>query len=92
MGADSICIKDMAGLLSPYGAEHLIKALKKEIAVPLELHNHCTTGLGHMTALKAAEAGVDILDTALARSREPQASPVPKPWWPRWRKAPGIPG
>ncbi len=66
MGADSICIKDMAGLLSPYGAENLIKALKKEIAVPLELHNHCTTGLGHMTALKAAEAGVDILDTALA--------------------------
>ena len=66
MGADSICIKDMAGLLSPYSAENLIKALKKEIAVPLELHNHCTTGLGHMTALKAAEAGVDILDTALA--------------------------
>ncbi len=66
MGADSICIKDMAGLLTPYAAETLVKQLKKELEVPLELHNHCTTGLGHMTALKAAEAGVDIIDTALS--------------------------
>ena len=66
MGADSICIKDMAGLLLPCTAYDLVKALKAELKVPLELHTHCTTGLGEMTYLKAIEAGVDIIDTAIS--------------------------
>jgi oxaloacetate decarboxylase (Na+ extruding) subunit alpha len=66
MGADSICIKDMAGLLLPYTAYDLVKAIKEEVHLPLELHTHCTTGLGEMTYLKAIEAGVDIVDTALS--------------------------
>lgn len=69
MGADSICIKDMAGLLRPYAAYDLVRALKEAVRVPLELHTHCTTGLGEMTYLKAIEAGVDIVDTALSPFR-----------------------
>lgn len=66
MGADSICIKDMAGLLRPYAAEQLIKSLKAEIDIPIDLHTHFTSGMGDMTYLKAIEAGVDIVDTALS--------------------------
>ena len=66
MGADSICIKDMAGLLRPYTAESLVKSLKKEIKVPIDLHTHFTSAMGDMTYLKAIEAGVDIIDTALS--------------------------
>ena len=66
MGADSICIKDMAGLLRPYEAYNLVKALKAEISVPIDLHTHFTSGMGDMTYLKAIEAGVDIVDTALS--------------------------
>ncbi len=66
MGADSICIKDMAGLLLPYSAYNLVKALKAEISVPIDLHTHFTSGMGDMTYLKAIEAGVDIVDTALS--------------------------
>lgn len=66
MGADSICIKDMAGLLRPYDAYNLVKALKSAISVPIELHTHFTSGMGDMTYLKAIEAGVDIVDTALS--------------------------
>ena len=66
MGADSICIKDMAGLLRPYDAYNLVKALKAEISVPIDLHTHFTSGMGDMTYLKAIEAGVDIVDTALS--------------------------
>ena len=64
MGADSICIKDMAALLSPYFAERLISRLKREIPVPLQLHCHYIGGLAPMTYLKAIEAGVDVVDTA----------------------------
>jgi oxaloacetate decarboxylase alpha subunit len=64
MGADSICIKDMAALLSPYYAEQLIGRLKAEIDVPLQLHCHYIGGLAPMTYLKAIEAGVDVIDTA----------------------------
>jgi oxaloacetate decarboxylase alpha subunit len=64
MGADSICIKDMAALLSPYYAEQLIGRLKAEIDVPLQLHCHYIGGLAPMTYLKAVEAGVDVIDTA----------------------------
>ncbi len=57
MGADSLCIKDMAGLLDPYNTYELVKTLKREISIPIELHTHATSGLGSMTLLKAVEAG-----------------------------------
>ena len=66
MGADSICIKDMAGLLKPYDAYELVKALKETVKVPIQLHTHYTSGLASMTLLKAIEAGVDIVDTAIS--------------------------
>ena len=66
MGADSICIKDMANLLLPYDAYSLVKKLKSEVDIPIHLHTHNTTGTGDMVLLKAAEAGVDIVDTALS--------------------------
>lgn len=66
MGADSICIKDMAGLLRPYAAEKLVRNLKTEINIPIDLHTHFTSGMGDMTYLKAIEAGVDIIDTAIS--------------------------
>ena len=66
MGADSICIKDMAGLLKPYDAYDLVKALKETVKIPIQLHTHYTSGLASMTLLKAVEAGVDIIDTAIS--------------------------
>ncbi len=66
MGADVICIKDMANLLLPYSAYSLIKKLKENISVPIHLHTHNTSGTGDMTYLMACEAGVDIVDTALS--------------------------
>lgn len=66
LGADSICIKDMAGLLAPYVAYDLVKALKAEVQVPLHLHTHYTSGMASMTYLKAIEAGVDMVDCALS--------------------------
>jgi oxaloacetate decarboxylase alpha subunit len=64
MGADSICIKDMAGLLTPYNAYDLVKALKENVKVPIQLHTHYTSGVASMTYLKAIEAGVDVVDCA----------------------------
>lgn len=66
LGADSICIKDMAGLLAPYDAYELVTTLKSEIPVPINLHTHYTSGMASMTYLKAIEAGVDIIDCALS--------------------------
>lgn len=66
LGADSICIKDMSGLLTPYSAYELVSAIKNAINIPLELHSHATSGLASMTYLKAIEAGVDIVDTAIS--------------------------
>ncbi len=66
MGADVICVKDMANLLLPYDAYSLIKKLKENVSVPIHLHTHNTTGTGDMTYLMAAQAGVDIVDTALS--------------------------
>ncbi len=66
LGSDSICIKDMAGLLAPYKAYELVKTLKAEINIPIHLHTHYTSGMASMTYLKAVEAGVDIIDTALS--------------------------
>ena len=65
-GADSICIKDMAALLTPYRAETLVKALKKAVDLPIQLHTHYTSGLASMCLLKAVEAGVDVIDTAMS--------------------------
>lgn len=66
MGVDSICIKDMAGLMSPTVAYKLITMLKKEISVPIDLHTHSTAGWAPVTYMKAVEAGVDIIDTAMS--------------------------
>lgn len=65
-GADSICIKDMSGLLKPYAAYDLVKAIKSKVDLPVEIHTHATTGLSVATELKAAEAGADWLDTAIS--------------------------
>lgn len=66
LGSDSICIKDMAGLLKPFEAEDLVKRLKSEVGLPVQLHAHYTSGLASMTYLKAIEAGVDVVDTAIS--------------------------
>lgn len=66
MGCDFICIKDMAGLISPKVAFDLVKALKKAIKIPIDLHTHCTSGMGPISYFSAIEAGVDIIDTAIS--------------------------
>ena len=66
MGANSICIKDMAGLLVPYKATELVEALKESTSLPIQLHTHYTSGVAAMTYLKAVEAGVDVIDTAMS--------------------------
>jgi pyruvate carboxylase subunit B len=66
MGCDSLCIKDMAGLISPAAANELVRATKKEVGLPLDLHSHSTAGLAPISYLAAAEAGCDILDTAMS--------------------------
>ncbi len=66
MGADSICIKDMAGLIAPYDAYNLVKALKETVDAPIHLHTHFTSGMGDLSIFKAIEAGVDIVDTCMA--------------------------
>ena len=65
-GADSICIKDMAGLLTPYGTYELVKALKEAVDIPIQLHSHYTSGLASMVMLKGIEAGADVIDTAIS--------------------------
>ncbi len=80
MGADSICIKDQAGLISPYDAYELVKALKENVKIPIQLHTHYTSGQASMSVLKAIEAGVDIVDTALSpfalRTSQPPVEPL----------------
>ena len=80
MGSDSLCIKDMAGLLAPYDAYELVKALKQTVKIPIQLHTHYTSGMASMTYLKAIEAGVDVIDTALApfalRSSQPAVESI----------------
>ena len=66
MGADSICIKDMAGLLVPYKAGELVSAMKSATKLPIQLHTHYTSGVASMTYLKAVEAGVDVIDCAIS--------------------------
>ncbi len=79
MGADSICIKDMSGLLTPYETEKLVKAIKSNISVPLEIHSHYTSGLASMSYLKAIEAGVDIIDTAISPFALGTSQPATEP-------------
>ena len=79
MGADSICIKDMAALLLPYEAYNLVKALKENVNVPIELHTHYTSGVGSMTYLKAIEAGVDIIDCAISPFALGTSQPATEP-------------
>ena len=66
MGADSICIKDMAGLLTPYTCYELVKELKAAVKIPVDIHSHYTAGLASMSILKGIEAGADIVDTAMS--------------------------
>jgi oxaloacetate decarboxylase alpha subunit len=66
MGAKSLCIKDMAGLLTPYKATELVTALKESVSIPIDLHTHYTSGVAAMTYMKAVEAGCDIIDTAIS--------------------------
>lgn len=79
MGADSLCIKDMAGIISPYDAYNLVSGLKTNLTIPVHLHTHYTSGMGSMSCLKAIEAGVDGIDTCLApfalRSSHPAVEP-----------------
>ena len=79
MGADVICIKDMANLLLPNAAFSLVKRLKKEVDVPIHLHTHNTTGTGEMTYLMAAQAGVDIVDCALSPMGNGTSQPATEP-------------
>jgi oxaloacetate decarboxylase alpha subunit len=65
-GADSICIKDMAALLTPYATEELVKALKATVKIPIQLHTHYTSGLASMCIIKAVESGCDVVDTAMS--------------------------
>lgn len=65
-GADSICIKDMAGLLTPYATFELVKAIKQTVSIPVQLHSHYTSGLASMVMLKGIEAGADVIDTAMS--------------------------
>jgi len=80
MGADSLCIKDMAGLISPYDAYELVSTLKRVLDIPVQLHTHYTSGMASMSCLKASEAGVDVIDCALAplalRSAQPAVEPI----------------
>lgn len=66
MGCDSLCIKDMAGLISPLAATELVKAVKQKVSIPLNLHSHCSSGMAPVSLFAAAEAGVDIIDTAFS--------------------------
>ncbi|MFP4667229.1 MAG: pyruvate carboxylase subunit B [Desulfosalsimonas sp.] len=80
MGADTVCVKDMAGLISPYDAFSLIKALKENISVPIHLHSHFTSGMAPLSHMKAIEAGVDIIDTCMSsyayRTSHPAIEPM----------------
>ena len=79
MGADSICIKDMAGLLLPYTAYDLVKAMKETVKIPIQLHTHYTSGVASMTYLKAIEAGVDVVDCAISPMAMGTSQPPTEP-------------
>ena len=86
MGADTICIKDMANLLLPYDAYKLVKKLKENVSVPIHLHTHNTAGTGDMTNLMAAQAGVDIVDCALHLWLTVLQTPQQRQWLLLWQE------
>lgn len=80
MGANSICVKDMAGLLCPYQATELVTALKEAVEIPIEMHTHYTSGVASMTYLKSVEAGADIIDTAMSPFALGTSQPATEVW------------
>lgn len=91
MGADSICIKDMSGILLPYVAEELIKEMKKEISIPINVHSHFTSGIANQTYMKAIEAGADIIDTALSPLGNGTSQPATEPMIASLKGSPNYP-
>ena len=79
MGADSICIKDMSGILLPYAAEELVRELKKVTKLPINIHSHFTSGIANQTYMKAIEAGADIIDTAISPLGNGTSQPATEP-------------
>ena len=79
MGADSVCIKDMSGLLLPYTAYDLVSKMKKAVKIPIQLHTHYTSGVASMTYLKAVEAGVDVIDCAMSPLARGTSQPATEP-------------
>ena len=75
MGSDSICLKDMAGLLHPFAAYEIVSSIKKVVNVPIQLHCHCTSGMAEMTYVKAIEAGVEVIDCALSTMSQGTSQP-----------------
>lgn len=79
MGGDSLCIKDMSGILLPYASEELVKELKKVINIPIEIHSHFTSGIANLSYLKSIEAGADIVDTAISPLGNGTSQPATEP-------------
>ena len=75
MGCDSVCLKDMAGLLHPYDAYEIIRSMKEAVSIPIQLHCHCTAGLAEMSYVKAVEAGVDVIDCAISSMSQGTSQP-----------------
>jgi pyruvate carboxylase subunit B len=92
MGADSLCIKDMAGIISPYDAYDLVSALKEAVKIPVHLHTHYTSGMASMACLKAIEAGADGIDAALAPFAMRSSHPAVEPFIATLRGTPSDPG
>jgi len=92
MGADSICIKDMSGILLPYVAEELIKQIKKEIHIPVQIHSHFTSGIANQTYMKSIEAGADIIDTAISPFGMGTSQPATEPMVASLKNSPYDPG
>ena len=91
MGVDSICIKDMSGILLPYAAEELVRELKKVIDLPIEVHSHFTSGVANQTYLKAIEAGADIIDTAISPLGNGTSQPATEPMIASLQGSPSYP-
>ncbi|WP_416197947.1 MAG: oxaloacetate decarboxylase subunit alpha [Sporanaerobacter sp.] len=92
MGADSICIKDMSGILLPYTAEELVKKVKKAVKVPIQIHSHFTSGIANQTYMKAIEAGADIIDTAISPLGMGTSQPATEPMVASLKGSPYDPG
>lgn len=92
MGADSICIKDMSGILLPYVAEKLIKQIKEEILIPVQVHSHFTSGIANQTYMKSIEAGADIIDTAISPFGMGTSQPATEPMVASLKNSPYDPG